>query len=1158
MTTKDQRGSDKNPTDDQEITPTELKRLRYSYQKAEQATWNEEFKTALLVDYGDDKGRALFTAYKSILSPGYRRKYDPLTASKDIKSIGKVLDGERLSVSILRKRSDRGESIHLRAFNKGKPIRLTDIFPVFEKFGVEVIENEVLPLTPVGSAVDELWLNDFTLLNQSVSSLDDKSIEEKFLDAFTRVWAGELENGRFNGLVINAGVSWREVQIFRAYAHYLHQIGMPFTPLYVAETLLRNSDTVLELLTLFSLLFDPVNDGLKNREHRVELLHKRIDSQLDRISNADDDRILRRFLNLINSTLRTNYYQSDSAGNSKPYISFKLNSGSIDSLPLPRPWREIFVYSPRMEGIHLRGGAVARGGLRWSDRMEDFRTEILGLVKAQMVKNSVIIPVGSKGGFVCKLLHKLESRESQFEEVKACYKSFIRGLLDITDNLIDSEVVHPAAVIRRDEDDPYLVVAADKGTATFSDIANEVAAEYGYWLGDAFASGGSYGYDHKAIGITARGAWESVRHHFHQRDHNIDVRNFTVAGIGDMSGDVFGNGMLLSRKICLLAAFNHKHIFIDPTPDPEISFDERERLFYKAKGWDSYNSKLISSGGGVFNRSAKSILVSPQMKRLFGLEANRVSPNELISNVLKAEVDLIWFGGIGTYVRAASESDHLVGDCTNDSVRVVASELQCKVIGEGANLGITQLGRIEYGLNGGSCNADFIDNSGGVDCSDHEVNIKILLGGLISCSCLTVEQRNRLLEEMEPEITEDILRDNYLQSQAISFAESFGIEGFDRYVRLVKRLEKSGRLNRQVEYLPTDDILSERRKIGAGLTRPEIAVMMCHGKNWLFDEVIAGDLPDEAGLEEYLIGYFPKRLQTDYANEILRHTLRREIISTSVVNAIANRLGATFVAYLTERTARSADEIVAAFIVVRKSFDLDQLWGEIDNLSVTAGCAKQNELRRLVSRFSHVAVEWVLDVSPGGISINELSETLTTGAQYINSNFEEMVQSDILEAYLKEAARLRDKSIPVEVAERVASLPVLVAAGDIAFISKGRSVSMECAAQAYFGVGDLFTLDSIRHAARGISPETPWHLRAVSSLNEQLYACQRSLAEVVLNRYKGVSASELHRIDDLNRIKVRAEELVAETDFIAKRVFDFVMQNGTSKSPFCTQSSTAY
>lgn len=1135
MNTTEQNRSDVNSQNKKESSQSELERLRDSFKKAAQDSWNKEFKAALHAKHGADDGGGLYTAYSTIFPPAYRDKYDPQLALKDIEYIGKVLNGENISVSIFRTKGERGESIHLRAFNKGNPLRLMDIYPVFEKFGIEVLESEALPLTPIGvvNPDKELWLNDFKLLNHSVSALSNADVECNFLEAFLKVWNGDLENGRFNGLVTSAGIPWREVQVIRAFAHYLHQIGMPFTPMYVAEALLRNSDIVKIFLALFECLFEPANES-KSSDEEIDSLRERIDYMLDAVVNADDDRILRRFLNLIDSTLRTNYYQVDKEGNPRSYLSFKFDSKLVDGLPLPHPWREIFVYSPRIEGIHLRGGPVARGGLRWSDRIEDFRTEILGLVKAQMVKNSIIVPVGSKGGFVSKRLHDFASRDDQIAEGIECYKIFIRGLLDVTDNLVNSEVIAPDSVVRRDGDDPYLVVAADKGTATFSDIANGVAKEYGFWLGDAFASGGSYGYDHKAIGITARGAWESVRHHFLGMNHDIDAQEFTVVGIGDMSGDVFGNGMLLSRKICLIAAFNHKHIFIDPTPDSGISFKERERLFNAATGWESYNQQLISPGGGVFSRSLKSIPVSREMKKLFGINQDRVAPNTLIYAILKADVDLLWFGGIGTYVRSSGESDHAVGDCMNDSVRITASKLRCKVIGEGANLGITQLGRIEYGLSGGRCNADYIDNSGGVDCSDHEVNIKILLDDAIASGRLMLDERNSLLESMTQEITEDVLCDNYLQSHAISFAESFGIEGFDRYVRLVRRLEKLERLNREVEHLPTDEVLTERRKIGAGLTRAEISVMMSHGKNWLFDEVISSELPDDERLEEDLTRYFPGRLQKEYHEEILHHPLKREIISTSVVNSVVNRLGATFVAYLTERTARSAHEVVAAFIVVRKAFDLSALWEAIDNLSGNVSCAIQNDLRRLVSRFAHITVEWVLNASPNSINVKELSNTLEIGAQYINLNLQNVIADNLFHGYKNEVVSLEKRSVPAEIAKRIAILPLLASAGDVAFIARSRGESMEYAARAYFEVGNLFTLDLIRSSARKISPETPWHLRAVSSLNEQLYTCQRGLAEVVMDAAQNPKSADMRNMKDLGRIERRTQELIAETEFITK------------------------
>ncbi len=675
--------------------------------------------------------------------------------------------------------------------------------------------------------------------------------------------------------------------------------------------------------------------------------------------SADQDRILRRFFNLVEATRRTNYFQPGDEGGLKPYLSFKLDSRAVDELPLPRPMFEIFVYSPRMEGIHLRGGKVARGGIRWSDRREDFRTEILGLMKAQMVKNAVIVPVGAKGGFVLKQAPDPSNREAFLAEGIACYKTLIRGLLDITDNLSQGAVAPPADVVRCDGDDPYLVVAADKGTATFSDIANGLSQDYGFWLGDAFASGGSQGYDHKKMGITARGAWESVKRHFRELGIDTQTQDFTVIGIGDMAGDVFGNGMLLSSHIKLLAAFNHLHIFIDPDPDPAASFAERRRLFELPRStWADYAAGAISKGGGVFERRAKSIALSPEIRARFGIETARATPTELIGVLLKSAVDLLWFGGIGTFVKGEHESNADAGDRANDAVRINGSELRCKVIGEGANLGITQFGRLDFARDGGRINTDFIDNSAGVDCSDHEVNIKILLDAVVADGDLTAKQRNGLLVKMTEEVGELVLRDNYLQTQAISLIAAEGVGSLDNQIRLMRTLERQGHLNRGVEFLPDDDALAERSAARQGLTRPEIAVLFSHCKIWLYEQLIASDLPDDRHLAEDVVRYFPTPIQNQLKARIADHRLRREIIATSITNSLINRVGGTFVTEIFEKTGMPVVDITRAYIVARDVFSVRSIWEQIEALDNVVPASVQitlhRDVQRLVERATHV------------------------------------------------------------------------------------------------------------------------------------------------------------------------------------------------------------
>ncbi|MEE4109461.1 MAG: NAD-glutamate dehydrogenase domain-containing protein, partial [Halieaceae bacterium] len=726
----------------------------------------------------------------------YQDDFDPRIAVLDIHQILALRGEDPLGMHLYRLVEEKDDHLKLRLYRRGTALPLSDVLPILENLGLRVVAERAYPVRAADDT--RFWIQEFSLIYSLASNIDLQQVKEEFEDAFARIWYGQAESDSFNRLLLGSRLSWREIALLRAYACYLGQINFPYSRSYIAETMadhLHISAAIVELfLTRFSPVFDGDDEWRALREAAVE---ERIVTALDQVQNLGQDRIIRQYVDVIKATVRTNFFQQSEGRDSKSYFSFKLQPGLIPEIPRPVPLYEIFVYSPRVEGVHLRGGKVARGGLRWSDRLEDFRTEVLGLVKAQQVKNAVIVPVGAKGGFVAKRLRAEMSRDEMQEEGIACYRTFIRGLLDITDNRAEDRVVHPPLTVCKDDEDPYLVVAADKGTATFSDIANELAADYDFWLGDAFASGGSVGYDHKKMGITARGAWVSVERHFRELGINVATTDFTVIGIGDMSGDVFGNGMLLSRHIRLLAAFNHQHIFVDPDPDSARSYEERARLFALPRsGWADYDTALISEGGGVFSRAAKAVLVSPQMQARFGIKSKQMTPNELISALLKAEADLLWNGGIGTYVKASVEPHTGAGDKANDGVRVDASQLRCRVVGEGGNLGMTQLARTEFALAGGRVNTDFIDNAGGVDCSDHEVNIKILLDAIVAREDMTRKQRNELLESMTDDVADLVLGNNYRQTQAISIAEREARSRAGEYRRLIATLEESGRLDR--------------------------------------------------------------------------------------------------------------------------------------------------------------------------------------------------------------------------------------------------------------------------------------------------------------------------------------------------------------------------
>ncbi|MEO6102379.1 MAG: NAD-glutamate dehydrogenase domain-containing protein, partial [Pseudoxanthomonas sp.] len=931
--------------------------------------WQDDLREILIARHGESAGLKLSGSYARALPAGYIETVSPEVAASDVENLAALQNPQdlRLSLHVSRRVRDGEGRLRLNLYRQEQDIPLSDVLPLMENMGLRVISEHPFRVEVDGSPV---YIQEFEV--QSVGGeFDVENRSGTFEEAFARVWRGDAENDGFNRLVLGAGLEWRQVALLRSYCKYLLQTGVPFSQNYVEATLNRYPLLARLLVELFEARFDPATGreskseiklgqehftrqlhalagddeaALKalqgvigargdKREQQVEATHKALLKLLDRVSSLDDDRILRSFISVIEATLRTSYYQNGAEGQPAHTISFKLDSAKVPDLPKPRPYREIFVYGPRVEGVHLRFGPVARGGLRWSDRREDFRTEVLGLVKAQMVKNTVIVPVGAKGGFFVKQSPASGDRDAVLAEGIACYKMFIQGLLDITDNIVGNKIVPPVDVVRHDDDDPYLVVAADKGTATFSDIANGLAIAHGFWMGDAFASGGSVGYDHKGMGITARGAWESVKRHFRALGRNSQSEDFTCAGIGDMSGDVFGNGMLLSTHIRLVAAFDHRHIFLDPDPDAARSFKERERMFKVPRSsWADYDAKLISNGGGIYPRSLKSIEITSQVRAALDLadEVKSLSPNELMSAILKAPVDLLWNGGIGAYVKASYENNADVGDRSNNGLRVNGNQLRCKVVGEGGNLGLTQLGRIEAAQQGVLLNTDFIDNSAGVDTSDHEVNIKILLNGVVQAKKLSFEARNKLLASMTEEVGSLVLFDNYRQNQAISLMERMSVSRLGSKQHFIQTLESQGLLDRQIEFLPSDTELAERKARGQGLTRPELAVLLSYSKLVAFQQLLDSDIPEDAYLSKELQRYFPGPLQKKYSTEMEKHRLKREIIATAVTNSTINRMGATFLMRMQEDSGRSPAEVAKAFTITRETLDARALWSQID------------------------------------------------------------------------------------------------------------------------------------------------------------------------------------------------------------------------------------
>jgi glutamate dehydrogenase len=1061
-------------------------------------TWSDSLKEALEEAHGEEEGRRLFQRYGAAFPPGYRERFSGPEAVADVDAVERTLAAGPLGMALYRPLGAGEQQMRFKLFRPDAAITLSRVLPMLEHLGVRVVD-EVPHAVELGDGEPRtVMIHDFGLETRDGTAIDLSVVRELFQETFLRTWLGEVESDRFNGLALGAGLSWRQVVVLRAYCKYLRQAGIPFSQAYMEETLIAHPAVVRDLVTLFEALFRPdwTDD---ERQARTNLLRERIAARLDEVAGADDDRILRRFLNAVENTLRTNYFQPAVDGAPKPYLAFKLDSQRIDDLPPPRPMVEVFVYAPTMEGIHLRGGKVARGGIRWSDRREDFRTEIFGLMKAQMVKNAVIVPVGAKGGFIVKRPPDAADREAFLAEGVRCYRTLVHGLLDLTDNLTPDGVVPPVAVVRRDGDDPYLVVAADKGTASFSDIANGIALDESFWLGDAFASGGSQGYDHKKMAITARGAWESVKRHFRELGHDTQTQDFTVIGVGDMSGDVFGNGMLLSEHIRLLAAFDHRHVFLDPDPDPKASLAERRRLFDLSRSsWADYDPAVLSPGGVVFDRRAKTVRPSPEVRARFGLETERIEPNALIRALLKADVDLLWFGGIGTFVKASAESDADVGDRTNDAVRVNGADLRCRVIGEGANLGVTQLGRIEFARHGGRINTDFIDNSAGVDCSDHEVNIKILLDKVVADGDLTHKQRNALLVEMTDEVAWLVLRDNYLQTQAISLLESVAEITLEHQARLIRMLEREGRLDRAVEFLPDDEVLAERAAARLGLVRPEIAVLFSYCKIWLYDQVLASDLPDDPHLAVDLLRYFPSALRERFGERIPAHRLKRELIATEITNSLINRVGGTFVTGVAEKTGMPPAEIARAYIIARDVFGVREIWQQIEALDDRPMAAVQTSLHREVQQLLERTTLWFLanGGSPLDISVNVAAFQTVVAA--LSESIETLLPEAGNAGILARARGYREAGVPDALARRVATLPVMPSACDIVRLSAAHGIPPDTVARLYFRLGELLGFGWLRQQAEALSAGSYWQRLAVAAVVEELYAHQRDVTRNAL------------------------------------------------------------
>jgi len=1074
-------------------------------------TWNDKLRDRILNRYGS-AGYGLAAKYLHAFPAGYQETKRPERALKDIERLEQLGPDWRTNIDIHRDDPGDQNSVSVTLQHLDEPLTLSKRVPILENIGFNVISERTFRLTPeMDGQACAVYLHDSDLRLMDGGATDLMARRENLEKGFLAVWSGQAANDRFNGLILQAGLEWRQAALLRAYAAYYRQTGAPYGSAYVSEVLNKHAGAALDLFGLFDAVFNPAN-GLNEGDRDAERagISWRIAAALDKIPVLDEDRILRNLLALINATLRTNFYHRNREGAAPETIAFKLRSGEIEWLPAPKPFAEIFVYSPRFEGIHLRGGPVARGGLRWSERPQDFRTEILSLAKAQQVKNAVIVPQGAKGGFVPRKL-PLAGRNAAQAEGVACYKSFVSSLLSLTDNFLQGKIVPPADTIRRDGDDPYLVVAADKGTAALSDTANEIATSRNYWLGDAFASGGSQGYDHKRMGITAKGAWEAVKRHFREMDIDIQKMPFTAAGIGDMSGDVFGNGMLLSKAIKLVAAFDHRDIFVDPDPDPAASWDERNRLFgLPRSSWRDYDRAKISKGGGVHSRSEKYIALSPEAQKLLGLGA-MVTPAALMAAIVKAPVDMLWFGGIGTYVRASSETDAQAGDKANDAIRATAKEVKAKVIGEGANLGVTQRGRIEFALLGGRINTDAIDNSAGVNTSDLEVNIKIALGSAVAAGKLDTASRNRLLTAMTEEVAASVLRNNYLQTLAISLGETDGLADLGFQQRLMQKLEKEGRLDRALEALPSDAAIAERNAAGRPLTRPELAVLIAYAKIELNGDLIASTVPDDPHLGRALEAYFPPLMREPFADEIARHPLRREIIATSLANDIINRGGPTFTVRLVEETGNAPEDIAYAFAAVMAVYGLEKVYADIDALDGRIAGKRQLVLYRKVRDLLRTQTAWFLRHGLSEESLEPEIARYRDGVEYLAMHLASALPAKAQARLQSEESCLRDDGLAAELAQRLAVLAPLSQALDAVRVANSVKAPILAAARALFAIRDAFHLDELAAASEALAAGDYFDRLAVNSSLAAVASAQRALARRILEHPRAEGDFEVWR-----------------------------------------------
>jgi len=1110
-------------------------------------SWDDDFADALVEQCGAENASKLASVYGHAFPEAYKEDLPASAAVDDLLQLERLQSEGDIALSLYTAPNAGPGETRFKLFHVGQPVSLSVVLPRLQEMGVEVIDER--PYEVHRPDLPPAWVYDFGLRYEPSGGTATGESRALFQDAFAAVWSGATESDGFNALVLKAGLTWRQTMVLRAYAKYLRQGGSTFSQAYIEECLSTNRSIARLLVRLFEARFDPRH--VEDASDVADGLREEITAALDAVESLDQDRILRALLGVIEATLRTNYFQTDADGKPKSFISLKMDSQRVPDLPRPRPKYEVWVYSPRFEGVHLRFGAVARGGLRWSDRREDFRTEVLGLVKAQMVKNAVIVPVGAKGGFVVKRPPTPSGdagadREALMTEGVACYRAFISGLLDVTDNLVGGNVRPPADVVRHDGDDTYLVVAADKGTATFSDIANGVAKDYGFWLGDAFASGGSVGYDHKAMGITARGAWESVKRHFREVGVDTQSEDFTVVGVGDMSGDVFGNGMLLSEHIKLVAAFDHRHVFLDPDPDPAASYAERRRLFdLPRSSWADYDAGLISKGGGVHPRTAKSIPVTPEVREALGLDegVTKLSPPELLHAILAAPVDLLWNGGIGTYVKASTESHADVGDKANDAIRVDGRDVRARVVGEGGNLGCTQLGRIEYSLvgaqgDGGRINTDAIDNSAGVDTSDHEVNIKILLDRLVQDGELPADDRNTLLVEMTDDVARLVLTDNYHQNVLLGNARQQAYDMLSVHQRFIRALEKRGELDRQLEFLPSDSTINQRMAERRGLTSSELAVLVAYSKISLTEQIVHSELPDEPWFQRALVGYFPPQIVQRYDARLADHPLRRQIITTCVSNDLVNRGGMTLVFRAAEETGAGPVEIARAYTVAREVYQFEDFWAQIEALDNVVPTDAQTTLylegRRLIDR----SIRWLLQSRRAMLDVAAEIEHFRTEIAELIPRIPRLLVGAEQERLAWRAAELEATGIPAPLALQAAGLLDAFSLLDVVEIAAAEKCPSIEVAGVYFALSEHFEVDKLLSRITALPRGDRWSALARSSLRYDLYAALAGLTSNVLaasgaaeDPAERIGQWEAQNAEGLSRARGTLDEIVNSEKF---------------------------